>query len=41
MLPDATALLDAPILTQDGSTTSLRAFLHTGSLAAVFVRHLG
>ena len=41
MPTDTHALLDAPILTQDGSTTSLRAFLHAGSLLAVFVRHLG
>jgi hypothetical protein len=41
MLPDAQALLDAPIMNQDGSATSLRAHLHAGPLVAVFVRHLG
>jgi hypothetical protein len=41
MQPVATKLLDVPLFAADGSATCLRAFLHSGPLVAVFVRHFG
>jgi hypothetical protein len=39
--PDAAAVLDAPLQTVAGVTTSLRAQLGPSSTVAVFLRHFG
>ncbi|HZN40855.1 MAG TPA: hypothetical protein VFD82_18765 [Planctomycetota bacterium] len=39
--PDAAAVLDAPLQTTAGATTTLRAQLGPSGTVAVFLRHFG
>ena len=39
--PDAAAVLDAPLQTMAGATTTLRAQLGPSHTVAVFLRHFG
>ena len=39
--PDAAAVLDAPLQTMAGATTTLRAQLGPAGTVAVFLRHFG